>query len=43
MTIKTKITNFLIAQILDNSPEADVVKTKFPNFYKMNILSGSLF
>jgi DNA repair protein RAD5 len=48
MTIKTKITNFLIAQILDNSPEADVVKTKFPNIktelypYQINNLNWML-
>ncbi len=48
MTIKTKITNFLIAQILDNSPEADVVKTKFANIktelypYQVNNLNWML-
>lgn len=47
-TIKTKITNFLIAQILDNSPEADVIKTKFPNVktelypYQINNLNWML-
>jgi SNF2 family DNA or RNA helicase len=46
--IKTKLANFLIAQILDNSPEADVVKTKFSNLktelypYQINNLNWML-
>ncbi len=48
VNIKTKIVNFLIAQILDNSPEADVIKTKFPNIktelypYQINNLNWML-
>ncbi len=47
-SIKNKIANFLIAQVLDNSPEADVVVTKFPNIktvlypYQVNNLNWML-
>jgi DNA repair protein RAD5 len=46
--IKGKMANYLIAQVLDNSPEADVVVTKFPNIktqlypYQINNLNWML-
>ncbi len=46
--IKGKIANFLIAQVLDNSPEADVTVIKFPNIktqlypYQINNLNWML-
>ena len=46
--IKSDITNYLIAQILDNSPESDVVTINFPNIktelypYQVNNLNWML-
>jgi hypothetical protein len=46
--LKTKILNFLIAQILDNSPEVDIFETKFNNIitelypYQINNLNWML-
>ncbi len=48
MILKTKITNILIAQILDNSPESDITVTQFPNIktqlypYQINNLNWML-
>jgi DNA repair protein RAD5 len=46
--IKNKIGNYLIAQVLDNSPQADIIITKFPNIktelypYQINNLNWML-
>ena len=46
--IKNKIANYLIAQVLDNSPQEDIIITKFPNIktvlypYQINNLNWML-
>ncbi len=48
LKLRTKIGNYLISQILDNSPESDVIVTKFPNIktvlypYQVNNLNWML-